>query len=449
MQQEVNAAFVEDQKQENDLQAVFREKQQTLHLEGRRKEATLWLSPTDAESDLRKLSRERTTDTCGWLQRKIIFKSWRTDRESGILWVYGIPGSGKSILASYIIDQLKPKDDEAPLIFFFCSNRNENRRASSHILRSLIHQLATQRPELWSIIDKAHSRSNSPKADLFEELWQIFVDILGTVSNVVCVVDGLDECQDREEDGTLERSTFAQRLLGLCKDSSSAARLKVLLTSRNEPDLASTFKENRYVRTLSITADDVAHDIGAFVSAHVSSNEILQEFPEETQESIIVTLSDNASGMFIWAKLMLQLLEKAESPEAIEVTLQKLPRKLVDLYDRILKDIADRFNESDGLRDLGGFTLLWVVYSARQLSITELAEARQIVPGIQELAKKRKPFSLVSFRRLIQRVGHVRGENIPHSRLNHDQICLDTRHRSRSIKCLFAHETLSATPNLL
>ena len=85
--------------------------------------------------------------------------------------------------------------------------------------------------------------------------------------------------------------------------------------------------------------------------------------------------------MFLWAKLMLQSLEKAESPAAIEVALQTLPRKLIDLYDHILKDIADRFAESDALRDLGGFTLLWVVYGSRQLTFTELAEARGIVPG--------------------------------------------------------------------
>jgi hypothetical protein len=368
----------------------------------------LWLHPTDTASDLQKLRKDRTADTCGWLQKKEVFESWRSDTTSSILWVYGIPGSGKSILASYIVDQLKSKTDGAadptpPVIFFFCSNRSESRRASTHILRSLVHQLTVQRPELWEIIDKAYSKSASPKADVFEELWEIFVATLLAAKNVLCVVDGLDECQNREEDGTLERSVFAQRLLALCDWVSSDHSFKVLLTSRNEPDIASTFKESKSVRTLSITADDVAHDILTFISSTVSADETLRDFPPETQELIVTMLSENASGMFIWAKLMLQLLEKAESPEAIEVTLQRLPRKLVDLYDRILRDIADRFSESDGLRDLGGFTLIWVVYSARQLTITELAEARQIVPGCQALVKKRKPFSLVSFRRLIQK----------------------------------------------
>jgi len=364
----------------------------------------LWLHPFDAESDLQKLRKDRTPDTCGWLQKKDVFELWRNDATSGVLWVSGIPGSGKSILGSYIVDQLRLKTEETDatrLVFFFCSSRSDNRRASTHILRSLVYQLTLQQPELWEIVEKEFSKSTSPAADVFEELWSIFLAMLRAAKHVLCVIDGLDECQNREEDGTLERSVFAQRLLALCDDSGFS--IKVLLTSRNEPDIASTFKGNKFVRSLSITTDDVAHDIHAFISSKVSTDETFQSLPQETQELIIRTLSKNASGMFVWARLMLQLLEEADSPEAIESTLQKLPRKLVDLYDRILGDIADRLSESDGLRDLGGFILIWVLYSTRQLSITELAEARQIVPGCPELNKKRKPFSLVSFRRLVQK----------------------------------------------
>jgi hypothetical protein len=404
VQQEVNAAFLDNQKEESDLQRTFRTEQQAVQTDQRKRDVTLWLHPIDASSDLQKLRKDRTLDTCRWLQKKEVFESWKNGTTSRILWVSGIPGSGKTFLASYIVDQLKPQTEEtdaAPPIFFFCSSRSDNRRASTHILRSLVHQLSTQRPDLWEIVDKAYSKSTSPVADVFEELWELFLAMLRATKHALCVIDGLDECQNHEEDGTLERSVFAQRLLALCDDPGFS--MKVLLTSRNEPDLASTFRGNKYVRTLSITTEDVELDIQAFISSKVSTDENLQSLPSETQAVIITTLSGNVSGMFILAKLMLQLLEEADSPEAIKVTLQKLPRKLVHLYDRILGDIADRLSESDVLRDIGGFTLIWVLYSARQLTITELAEARQIVPGCQELVNKRKPFSLVSFRRLIQK----------------------------------------------
>ncbi|KAH8645583.1 hypothetical protein BGZ60DRAFT_340639, partial [Tricladium varicosporioides] len=147
----------------------------------------------------------RTADTCGWLQKNEVFESWTNDTESSLLWIYGIPGSGKSILASYIVDQLKSKtsklaDPSPSLIFFFCSNRSESRRASTHILCSLIHQLTLQRPELWEIVDKAYSKNTSLRIHVFEELWVVFVAMLQKAKNVLCVVDGLDECQNREDD---------------------------------------------------------------------------------------------------------------------------------------------------------------------------------------------------------------------------------------------------------
>jgi ankyrin repeat domain-containing protein 50 len=105
------------------------------------KEVRLWLQPSDNAGDWRKLQQIQTPETCTWLLGKDKYNTWADAPESSILWIYDNPGSGKSVLASYIIEQLRPKDGASaiPLIYFFCSGRNESRRASTHILQSLIY----------------------------------------------------------------------------------------------------------------------------------------------------------------------------------------------------------------------------------------------------------------------------------------------------------------------
>jgi len=90
-----------------------------------------------------------------------------------------------------------------------------------------------------------------------------------------------------------------------------------------------------------------------------------------------------------------------DSDKAIEDALKSMPRGLFELYGRILDSLAHNFERNEGSRDLGYFVLCWVIYGSRPLTLTGLLEARCIVPGQSSLLLRKKPHSLVSFRRLI------------------------------------------------
>lgn len=63
----------------------------------------------NAEDDLDFLTDREMQGSCQWLLQRQAFQDWAADspNTSGILWLTGIPGSGKSILASFIIALLK------------------------------------------------------------------------------------------------------------------------------------------------------------------------------------------------------------------------------------------------------------------------------------------------------------------------------------------------------
>lgn len=364
----------------------------------------LWLQPWDSSSDLRKLREVQTTNTCSWLLGKEEYNNWVRETESSILWIYGIPGSGKSVLASYIIERLRSPTGEStvPLIYFFCSGRDRNRRVTAHILRSFIFQLQTQHPNLANLVEQAYKDSMTKGADRFEELWTLFESMVRE-QTVVCVIDGLDECQERDEDGNLERSAFTHRLLQLAKEQSSEVYFKMLLTSRNEPDIRTAFHAaSKLIQTISIFPSDVSKDIQTYISSRIDASNELADLSVDLKSTIVETLEQNACGMFIWARLMIQELETRDSDEAVEEALKSLPQGLSELYDRILDSIAQNFERNKGTRDLGCFVLCWAIYSSRPLTLTELSEARCIVPGQSSPSLKKKPRSLVSFRRLVE-----------------------------------------------
>jgi Cdc6-like AAA superfamily ATPase len=405
VEREANLAHADEQKAENDLQRNFRENVQARQSDQTSKEVRLWLQPSDNVGDWRKLQQVQTAETCTWLLDKDTYNTWVDAKDSSILWIYGNPGSGKSVLASYIIEQLQPQDDASalPLIYYFCSGRDESRRASTHILRSLIFQLQIKQPGLADFVEEAYKASTTKTAERFEELWTLFTSMVKKQA-AICVIDGLDECQDRDEDGNLERSTFAHRLVKLVQDQSSNQYLKVLLTSRNEPDLRVAFLASaEFIHTISISSSDVAKDIQLYISSRVDSSTEFSCLPEQMKTTIIERLESNACGMFIWARLMLEELEKCDSERAIEDALKSMPRGLFELYDRILHSLTYNFQRNEGSRDLGCFVLCWAIYSSRPLTLTELSEARCIVPGQSSLLLSKKPYSLVNFRWLIEK----------------------------------------------
>ena len=172
VENEASMAHAKEQKAENDLQRSFRQNIESQQLDQMSREVRLWLQPSNSANDLRKLREARTADTGTWLLGKDEYNSWTESAQSSILWIYGIPGSGKSVLASYIIDNIRPKsaNSEAPLVYFFCSGRNENQRTSIHILRSLISQLQTQSPSLGGLVAEAYKSSSARVANDFDKL---------------------------------------------------------------------------------------------------------------------------------------------------------------------------------------------------------------------------------------------------------------------------------------
>ncbi|KAI1198841.1 hypothetical protein F5X97DRAFT_141216 [Nemania serpens] len=88
----------------------------------------------------------------------------------------------------------------------------------------------------------------------------------------------------------------------------------------------------------------------------------------EECDSLIDRIVTKSRGIFLWAKLALEELEKVYSDESVDSILDEMPEGMVSIYTRILETMATNTREIKLTKAI----LTWVVCGARSLSVPEL-----------------------------------------------------------------------------
>src|SRR6185437_8727424 len=92
--------------------------------------------------------QEAPKHTSMWLLESAEWTNWLLyDADSNkFLWIHGIPGAGKTILASFIIEQLKQHCNDATEVgysYYYCHNFN-NQDEAGPFLKWIVGQLCRQ-----------------------------------------------------------------------------------------------------------------------------------------------------------------------------------------------------------------------------------------------------------------------------------------------------------------
>ena len=98
------------------------------------------------------------TGTCEWLHRHKMYRGWATS-DRGLLWIRGKPGSGKSTLVKYALDNHGARDNALVLSFFFHGRGDELQRTPLGLFRSLVHQVLRQAPDaLQNLVNRFETK---------------------------------------------------------------------------------------------------------------------------------------------------------------------------------------------------------------------------------------------------------------------------------------------------
>ncbi|KAL2785293.1 hypothetical protein BJX66DRAFT_61738 [Aspergillus keveii] len=304
--------------------------------------------------------------TCAWILQKQSFLDWVGNRSTGepsILWLVGLPATGKTTLASYIIDYLSQEEVPGSCQYHFFQAERHDTRTVSWFLRSLAFQIGEQNEWFHSQLLQLHRETGillaSQKYNLiWDKVFEGLLFRLQLAGPLYWVVDGLDEVDSP--------ATLASLILKV----SSETPIKVLLVSRQSKDLLAALSAATCpVYREEIRIQDTEEDIMLVVDTSLS-----QALPvSDERQTIIQEVLSKSSGSFLWVRLALnKIKDNWHTKHDIERTLTEMPEGMEFMYEKMSEMIT---RQPAGLRKMATEILTWATCSFRPLDMDELAAA--------------------------------------------------------------------------
>lgn len=320
---------------------------------------------TRPSDTLNALSERYVPGSCDWVLSNEQFKSFMEDKENQplILNIAGPPGSGKSVLAAFVIRHLEECGLSSQ--FWFFRHDDQVNRSTRQCLLSIAFQLMDSYPEysnrLLALTEDIDSISRSDLRSLWQKLFLNILGKLGGSDPVYWVIDAVDECESAQTFlgllGSLKGIPFPLRVIFISRSQSITKHLDKLKAS---------LPTGRLLQLASIAPRD---------SLRLSITQELEfiPWPEDLKTNITDSLLAKCQGNYLWLSLVMKELVSCDTAEELEQVLEETPWELLDVYQRIESAVVRDLKPSDSrlLRSI----LSWVVCSERQLTEAELKEA--------------------------------------------------------------------------
>ena len=319
-----------------------------------------WLGVEGAPiEDVSFFSSKLVPRTCDWIKSNREFRAFldnRSLKQPIALWVYGMPGSGKSVLASSIVQHIKD-DLELPCQYFFFREEEPSKKSMVSLLKSLAFQMSSHSRQFYEHLLGLPSHkdcldSNNPKA-----IWaEIFAAEMPNLEDaylhpIYWVIDGLDVCDT------------AESFVSWLSDSPlSMIPLRILILSRWTEGIADamTRQQNPFI------------DLDA-TSAKRDALQLFVEINIGKSHPLFNNIIKDAQGNFEWAHLVTEnLLHRYKDLSAAEAT-DRAEKKFMAVWKNITIDLSARWGAHDHL--VAQSTLTWVTYGRFPPTAKQVGEA--------------------------------------------------------------------------
>ena len=375
---DATTSIVEIQKNTRDLKdRILDFQRSTIHLSEQQELQVMleWLGAPDPSIRYNDVCKKRAKDTGLWLLNGSPFEAWRDACTSSSFWLHGIPGCGKSVLSSVVIEHIRYRNGlgrDAALAYFYFDFSNEATSKPEVMLRSLISQLSAWKgkpPKALARCAKGHFSTTRYGCDglavyrdgiaqpPIHDLVKILRGIAEEYDETYIVVDALDECMNQGE------------LLGILDNilAFQADGLRVFLASRRTAAIAAIL-DSKVAYTVEARSEDVGRDIENFVQEQLGTHPKLRKWPASLRNEIQDSLVSGAGGMFRWVDCQLEILGKCVTIKDVRKSLKGLPKSLLETYALTL----DRIDEHHW--EYAVKILMWLATSPKPLEIREAAD---------------------------------------------------------------------------
>ncbi|XXH00550.1 hypothetical protein Hte_006898 [Hypoxylon texense] len=270
--------------------------------------------------DFKDFNVARTPGTCEWFLQHRQYKEWLAEEQSSLLWISADAGCGKSTLAKFLVEHLRSvapsNGNQVSICHFFFKEGVLEQQGAVSALRAILHQIFSQREALRTHLFSEYENEGSARMNEYIPLFTILKGVISGAesANVVCILDGLDECPSNDVAKLLrsinefyheqESIRSAQQL------PYSMSYLKLIVLSRPETLIKRTLGIYQY--TIRLKGEDetstIDHDISLVIKERIEDLQEEMGLPSVILDDFARRLKADAGSTFLWATLLLNIL---------------------------------------------------------------------------------------------------------------------------------------------
>lgn len=259
----------------------------------RRKTIYEWLAAPDVSLKHHEACKKRAQSTGGWFVASQQYTEWRAE-PNAFIWLRGIPGCGKTILSSTIIDNLHQdcKRNHGHTLAYFYHDFKSADSYHGKMLRSLVAQLSQQNPKSFTLLEDLYKSSDEGfRQPTDKALLTVLGEMILNSPTTYIVLDALDECKSRSD---LLR---AIETINVWQHDG----LHTLVTSRQERDIGEMLEPLAQESSIiNLQTSVVNEDIRTYVRSRLLLDGPFKKWQKrpEVLEEIETRLLKGADGMY-------------------------------------------------------------------------------------------------------------------------------------------------------
>ena len=154
-----------------------------------------WITPLNFPAQQSALLSRRQEGTGQWLFQSPEFNTWM-NKPGETLLCKGIPGAGKTMLASIAIDHLQNTlgHKNIPVVYIYCDYKRQQEQTPINLMASILRQLLQYRILVHDrVMHSYYQHVNFGTCPNSERIGEIVKSLLAEFPQVYIVVDALDE----------------------------------------------------------------------------------------------------------------------------------------------------------------------------------------------------------------------------------------------------------------
>ncbi|KAI1774165.1 purine and uridine phosphorylase [Hypoxylon cercidicola] len=249
-----------------------------------------WLTPIDYGLQQTDYLRRRQPGTGEWLLDSENYHNWIKGLNQK-LFLPGIPGAGKTILTSIVVDDLDQKFNTEisagtiGIAYIYCNFKRKHEQKIEDLISSLLKQFLQSRPSLpLDVRDLYDDHIRKRTRPTLHRLLVILKAVIATHVKTFIIIDALDECQTSDD--------CRKRLLSEIFNLQKEAKANILATSRFIPEVTETF-EGSIISEVRASKDGLHKYLGGRMS---QLPQCVDRRPD-LQNEITTTITEAVDGM--------------------------------------------------------------------------------------------------------------------------------------------------------